>query len=363
MARHLATLTLALATPWLACGQTDPGSLPTTTAPRYQLMRQPGPALGARMPAPRSPWDDPDCTPGPVRGFFDLPGANAMGEGIAVSPDGMVYTADLSTNSVYRITPQGEGSLFATLCPGTPMDPENPWWFVEGAKGMGFSPSGDLWVCNPNPLSRDLSKHGLWTVDRQGQAALTVPLDPDACPFPNGLTFDPQGNLYFTESWVGGVWKVAPGERTATLWLASTLFTPSEGGWGANGIVYKDGALFVTNSDQVSLVKVPLLPDGSPGAPTVFASGFGWPDGIALGPGGTLYLLGGWSTYDVVRVLDDGSWETAVADVGASSSLAFGRPYRGSPTLFLANFQRSWTSLPSLLRVELCRPGARPSAP
>ncbi|MBI4913241.1 MAG: hypothetical protein HY823_10925 [Acidobacteria bacterium] len=329
-----------------------------------------GPFLRAQAPEPRTafvrrlqaavaPWGGPkrlwECQPGPVYGVVTLPGAKC--EGLAVAPNGDVFTGDLTTNAIYRVSPWGQVTLHASLGSGTPYDPANPGWYFDGVKGLGFSVDGELWACHPNPISRDRAKHGIWRVGRDGQAELAVPLDPTMAPFPNGLTFDSQGNLYFSESWKGGVWKVPRGSRTAVPWADHELLAPlPEGGFGANGIAFKGGAIYVANTDQVTLVRIPILPDGSAGAPAIHASGFGWPDGVAVGPRGDLFLIGGWEDWQVIRVRDDGSWEVVVpGGISGAASLDFARAPSAQPSLFLANFWASEWGYPTVQKVEVCK--------
>ena len=358
MKRLMATLVLGLVAPCLAFGQTysqapDSASFPGA---RHKLMQQQRASMNSRIKNPLAGQKKVQaCEPGPVQGFYDIPGG--WSEGIAVAHNGDIYTADLMTNNVYRITPKGEASLFTNLYSGTNYDPNNPFWYFDGPKGLGFSGEGDLWVCNPNPNSKDLTKHGLWKVNRHGRCKLAVPLDPDEVPFPNGLTFDPRGNLYFTESWNGGVWKVERGQSVATIWSAHNLLAPAPGGFGANGIVYKEGSIFVANSDQVTLVKIPMNHDGSAGTPAIFAAGFGWPDGLTMGPSGDLYAIGGWDDWQLIRFADDGTWEIAVPNgMTGTASLEFGKTHGDKNTVYMSNFGSSWDGLPSLLKVELCKP-------
>lgn len=359
MKRMIATLVLGLAAPLLLLGQAPSLAAKAGTPPHLKpsLLGQQRASLLARAEASR-PWLDKKaktCEPGPVTGVFSV--QDGWCEGIAVARQGDVYTADSVTGNVYRVTPRGEARLFANLYPGSNYDPTNPVWFFEGPKGLGFSREGDLWVCNPCPNGKDPAKHGLWKIDREGRAEQAVPLDPEAVPFPNGLTFDPHGNLYFTESWMGGVWKVERGQSTASLWLAHELLASPYGGFGANGIAYKDGAIFVANTDQVTLVKIPVNEDGTAGSPGLFASGFGWPDGLTVGPNGDLHAIGGWDDWQLIRFADNGSWEILVpAGMTGATSLEFGKTHQDKYTLYMSNFNATWTGLQSLLKVELCKP-------
>ena len=73
---------------------------------------------------------------------------------------------------------------------------------------------------------------------------------------------------------------------------------------GANGIVHFNGTLYVANTTKMSVVSVPILPDGSAGTPTVikrFEGSFDFIDGITADVHGNLYpLLAG--RYELVRL-------------------------------------------------------------
>lgn len=354
MKRWLAPLALGVVAPCLVCGQVAHSRRVLSTFPGgvHRLLKQQEGLPAARSQVPVATGQVGPCEPGPVQGLVDIPGGWC--EGLAVDNNGNIFTADLVTNNVYRITPQGQTTLYANLYAPS-YDPNNPEAYLDGAKGMAFSMAGDLWICNPTPTYADKSRHGLYRVSPGGRAELAVPMNFEEAPFPNGLTFDPQGNLYITESKKGGIWKVHKGQGVASLWLADQLLEPT-GGFGANGIAFKDGAIFITNSDQVTLVKVPINHDGSPGIPTIFAYDFGWPDGLTVGPSGDLYLIGGWDDWQLVRVADDGTWRFEVlSGMTGTASLAFGKTHGDKTTVYMSNFGSSWDAQPTVLKIELCK--------
>lgn len=283
-----------------------------------------------------------ECTLGPVQTVLQVPG---WFEGITAAPNGDIFTSDQVNFDVFRITPEGNVTLFAHL-----FDQYNPDALYAGALGMRFSHDGALWIIMLD--FTEIDRHGVYRVARDGSSELAVPLDVSEVPCPNGLVFDEVGNLYITESFTGSIWKVARGERVASLWLRHELLAPVTA-YGANGIEYKAGALYVANTDQETVVKIPINKHGSPGEPVVFASGLvGGPDGLTLGPANDIYLTLAYAG-QLVRLADDGTWRV-VADLGISlaTSPVFGQGKEKS-TAYVTNFGTDGTT-PTVVKVNLC---------
>ncbi len=292
-----------------------------------------------------SPFERVGCTTGQVRAVRAGPG---FFEGVTVSTDGDIYTSDQGTMDVYRITPQGDAEVIAHL-----YDPPTNDGMYAGTLGLTFSPDGALWIVLVD-LWGDSRHHGIWRVARDGSSGLVIPFDVNAALFLNALTFDDRGNLYVTESTSGTIWKVARGERVAHPWLQHALLgpLPTMYGFGANGIVHKCGALYVVNTDQGTVVRVPIDERGAPGSPTVFASGLDAPDGLTAGPWNDLYVPLVFSGR-LVRIAADGTWEVA-AETGLpyTTSAIFGAGAERT-TAYVVNFLSS-PDVPMLVKVNLC---------
>jgi sugar lactone lactonase YvrE len=112
----------------------------------------------------------------------------------------------------------------------------------------------------------------------------------------------------------------------------------------------------VANTDQGTIVRVPLRRDGSPGEPAVIASGLNGPDGITADAFGNLYLV---TAYDaeLVRIRPGGTPETvldmAAAGVSYPTSVDVGRIVREMNTAYIANFIPQ-PGEPNLVKVNLC---------
>src|SRR5438270_833058 len=99
---------------------------------------------------------------------------------------------------------------------------------------------------------------------------------------PNGLVFDAAGQLYVTDSAAGAVFVVSRAGEVQK-WLTDALLTGGKDSCGAgkgvvvpfdigaNGVAIKDGALYVTNTDKGSIVRIPIQSNGAAGAPSLFA--------------------------------------------------------------------------------------------
>jgi sugar lactone lactonase YvrE len=299
-----------------------------------------------------------NCTVGEVQPFLALQNENFLHlwfEGVATDKDGSVYTQEQCTGDVYRIRPSGKWKVIATI----PYGVENNYTCdYAGGLGLAVSDDGDIWVVVFSWLDQS---HGVWRIHPNGRAELAVPLPPAEAALPNAITFDPEGNLYITESWGGAVWKARPG-GTAELWLQGDLLAPiAPYGFGANGIVYMRGALYVANSDQGTIVKIPLRRDGSPGNPVVIANGLNGPDGVTVDAFGNLYLVTAWGA-QLVRIRPRGTPEIvldmAAAGVSYPTGVDIGKIVREMNTAYIANFIPK-PGEPNLVKVNLCQRDSR----
>jgi sugar lactone lactonase YvrE len=241
---------------------------------------------------------------------------NASG-GISFGPDGNIYVADFGIllsnpngTTVYKVTPQGAVSTFATG--------------FTGASGNDFDASGDLIQANiaagridrisPSGVRTTIANTGL-----QGPVGVAVASNGDifvancggdsisrisngvvsdfvigsglSCP--NGLTFDPEGNLYTVNFNDGRIYKIDPQGQIALLATTpGSTFRPS----GGNGhIVYGNGRMYLTSNANSQIFEMTLdgqlsvlagsgtlgNQDGSAEQAT-----FSLPNGIAISPDG-----------------------------------------------------------------------------
>jgi hypothetical protein len=180
--------------------------------------------------------------------------------------------------------------------------------------------------------------------------------------FPNGLVFDADGSLFVTESAGGIVFKISAGGE-ATVWAESPLLTgdPSACGGsgnpfpiGANGIVRRDDAFFVTNTDRGSIVRIPVQRDGAAGTPELLVSpdcdALAGADGLTL-DGQDNFIVAVNRQNKIVRISADGDVHALVSGAPADfpASLAWDHERLVATNFALANASSGQPARPGLL--------------
>lgn len=86
---------------------------------------------------------------------------------------------------------------------------------------------------------------------------------------PNGLAIDPAGRtLYVADSRMGTVWAVPVSGGPATAWLvdpALAIKASAPVPYGANGLRFHNGAVWVSNLSKGTLLRIPVTATGSAG--------------------------------------------------------------------------------------------------
>src|ERR1700676_3694290 len=180
-------------------------------------------------------------------------------EGLAIDKAGNIYVGVAFLGEVWKFTPDGTPSLFATLDIGQT---------GNGAIiGLAVDAEGDIYVCNASNVE---GTHGIWKVSRDGTPTLFAALPPQTNPFdgitgfgfPNGLAFDEEGNLYVTDSYLAAIWEITKNGK-ATLWLQDALLNLLNG-CGANGVEFDRGSMFISNTDLGLIARVEMPENGRP---------------------------------------------------------------------------------------------------
>jgi sugar lactone lactonase YvrE len=265
-------------------------------------------------------------------------------EGIAFNQQGDMFVS-INSGAVRVVRAGGNAPEPFGFVPG--IEPATD----TGVLGLATDASGDVYAAveSANPQA-----NGVWVFDRWSGRGTHI-AGTEALAFANGLAFDKQGNLYVTESWTGTIWRITR-DGDLNAWFrhpsleGTGALAPTGRPTGANGIAYHDGTLYVANSEQFSLVAVPITPSGEPGTPStviVFdpievSPGVVVPaiaDGVALDVQGDIYvtlLLGN----AIARVSPDGTAETIASGglLDGPANLAFGSRNGERKTLFVANY-------------------------
>lgn len=201
--------------------------------------------------------------------------------------------------------------------------------------GITVSPQQELFVCN-------VGLHALQRLDREGRVLATIDrVGGVKLETPNFSVFDLEGNLYFSDS---GKW----GARNGCVFRlrASGVLELFAGPFAfANGLCLNAVAdsLFVVESQQDCITRVPILRDGSAGPAEIYASGLARvPDGIAMDSAQNLYVTC-YATDCIYRVTPTGAIELFAFDpegtiLARPTNVAFGGPH--GKDLYVANLGR-----------------------
>lgn len=307
-------------------------------------------------------------------------------EGVAVDKVGNVFvsvTTSAGSDQIWKFSPSGERSILVDLgAPGY-------------AAGLAVDAVGNVYMAR-----FAVPGHGVYRVRPNGNAVLLP--GTDQIVGADALAFDQQGTLYVTEIFSGdlstgqfgqgGIWRV-PKSGSAELWLRDELLTGLppfifEFPVGANGIGFYRGALYVANTDKALVVRVPVLPDGSPGQPEIWKQVEDVPesflyqspafsvmlDGLALDVHGNVYIAvpsrnaivrinAADRSQDTIGVFPPLTPDAPAAILDGPLSLAFGTGKGERQSLFvtdsgmIGNFIPGTWPGPGLVKIDVGIPG------
>ncbi|MET9453098.1 SMP-30/gluconolactonase/LRE family protein [Streptomyces cinerochromogenes] len=263
-------------------------------------------ALGlvAATPAPPAPGSERLVTDSRVLTHFDL-AAGRTPENIALAPDGSADLTFAYARQVAHVTPEGLTRIRATL-PAVAR-PATPLVHRAVVTGIARAHDGTLYVNYATGTRRT----GIWRLSPDGGAPEKIAALP-ADGLPNGLALDEhQGVLYAADSVRGTVWRVPQAGGTATKWASgpalAPLPAPPAHGFGANGIKVRRDAVWVSNSDRGTLLRIPVGPDGTAGPVETRADALTGIDDFAFPGHGRSVLAALNSGNQVVLIHPDGA--------------------------------------------------------
>ncbi|ULR55027.1 SMP-30/gluconolactonase/LRE family protein [Streptomyces deccanensis] len=229
-----------------------------------------------------------------IANHFDL-AASQQPENITVDRTGAAYLTFSFARQIVRVTPGGRPHVLATLpAPATPNTPNLGKAFVGG---IARADDGTLYVTYATGTA-DLT--GIWVVRPGGHPHRIAALPADG--LPNGLALDQHAKkLYVTDSVHGVIYRLPARGGKTTVWakgqkLERTTFA------GANGLKLHNGAVWATNLDRGTVLRIPITARGTAGKTQVHATGMPYIDDFAFtGHGDTLLAARDDNQVDLVR--------------------------------------------------------------
>jgi len=179
-------------------------------------------------------------------------------ENIAVEPDGSADITFALAAQVARVGTNGRVKILARLPTGAGCP-------LTGAPGVSTGlvrmPDGTLYA---GLCTGSAGTQGVWRIRQDGSAQRFAALPADGVP--NGLAFDAlRGVFYMADSYLSTVWRISLRDGSVTSWATGPALAP-DGSIGANGLKLHDGAVWVTNTQHGTLLRIPIRPGGAAGA-------------------------------------------------------------------------------------------------
>lgn len=176
-------------------------------------------------------------------------------ENIALNAHGDIFLTSFHDGAIIRRTPNGTQDLFAR---------------VDGTvSGIITTSEGGLFVCSRQSHGPESICH----IDARGQIEKWLDL-PDAR-FLNGMTRLSEQILLAADSFTATVWQVDIAHHQAIPWLTHELLSKRSSQSaipGPNGIKVFAGAVFVSNSERATVIRIPVLEQLQAGDPAISAS-------------------------------------------------------------------------------------------
>jgi sugar lactone lactonase YvrE len=206
-------------------------------------------------------------------------------ENILVEPDGNADVTFGFAHQVARVARDGKMHILATL----PVPANGGSAPVFGGTFMGGivrTDDGTLYFVYATGTS-DLT--GIWRLRPYAHARPERLVAFPGNSLINGLAIDQQtGMLYTADLSLGVVWRTSIRGQAATVWASGSELAPT-GFVGADGIKVHNGAVWVTNFDAGTVVRIPIQRSGEAGKTEVKATGLSGIDDFAFtGPGDTI---------------------------------------------------------------------------
>jgi len=243
-------------------------------------------------------------------------GYEGRGEGIAFGPDGHLYVANSSLNTILKISPEGVVSTFAA------------GGLLSSPSGLAFDNAGNLFVSNYAWVNQ--------------AAILKITPDGTMSSFASvggggsGLAFNAGGDLFAASYAFGNIWQISPGGSVAAFASGGGIAAPTALAFDAHGDLFVSNQGYGSTSPTISRI----TPGGS--ISTFWSAGSfegSYLNGLAFSSNGNLFASYGNS---ILRISPSGVSTTYASGLSAPTGIAVPEP-SSYALLLLAGSVALWT--------------------
>ena len=205
--------------------------------------------LAATVTSPASAQESTRLVDPRIVAHFDI-SSGQQPENISLAGNGSVDMTFSFAREVVRLAGDGRIRVLGTV-PAPPPGTTVPLTGKPIVSGV-LSTEGALYFLY-SAGTPDLN--GLWRLWPGGTPRRIAALPADSVP--NGLTLN-AGYFYATDSAKATVWRIPFTGGHAVAWYTGSVLATRPGTFGANGIKTHDGAVWVTNLGEGTLIRIPL---------------------------------------------------------------------------------------------------------
>jgi hypothetical protein len=278
---------------------------------------------------------------------FDL-AAGQQPENIDLAPGGNAQVTFAGARQVAEVTPGGKTRVLATLPAPADGGVNTPALHFPLTTGIVRDHDGTLYFLYATGTA-DLT--GVWRLRPGGTPTRIAALPANG--LPNGMALEPHSRtLYIADSVLGKIWRVPTTGGTPKTWSAAPELAV-DGFLGANGLKIHNGAVWVTNLDHGTVLRIPFGRHGDAGQVETKATGLAGIDDFAftgrgdtilaaLDPSSTVALIRPDGTHSVVLTAADGLRNPTSIAVRGTTVYVLSAAYLTAedPNLLLARLDR-----------------------
>jgi len=214
--------------------------------------------------------------------------------------------------------------------------------------GIVRSHAGSLYValCTGSP-----DQQGIWRVSPDGSASRIAALPANG--IPNGMALDQRhGFIYVADSLLSVIWRVSIADGAVSAWARGPQLAP-HGGLGANGLKLHDGAMWVSNTQLGTLMRILIRRDGSAAPIQTTATSLPGIDDFAFtGPGTSASVLAAINCFSTLVLIRPGGSKQTVLTAADGLSNPSAVAIRGG-TLYLLSAAYLTQTDPSIMLATL----------